>query len=118
VEAARQEHQRRAKPGETVTQSIRALGHADHCVDGERGVRRHGKLLAGDIQQPIETMRTIAQQEGLSQACLDRIAKAQRVIPQMQATIEFVSGYIRQQVRQLNLPQPVSDAMHAPLIPS
>jgi hypothetical protein len=66
----------------------------------------------------METMRTIAQQEGLSQACLDRSAKAQRVIPQMQAPIECVSGYIRQHVRPLHLPQPVSDALHAPLLPS
>ena len=36
----------------------------------------------------------------------------------MQATIEFVSGYVRQQVRQLDLAQPQSYAMHAHLIPS
>src|SRR5207302_1443233 len=78
----------------------------------------NGKLIARDIQQHIDTMRTIAHQEGLSQACLDRIAKAQRVIPKMQATIEFVSGYGRRQVRQLDLAPPASYAMHAHLIPS
>jgi hypothetical protein len=36
----------------------------------------------------------------------------------MQATIEFVSGYVRQQVKQLDLPPPASYAMHAHLIPS
>ena len=36
----------------------------------------------------------------------------------MQATIEFVSGYVRQQVAQLDLPPSVSFAMHAKLIPS
>ena len=36
----------------------------------------------------------------------------------MQATIEFVSGYVSQQVDQLNLTPPVSFAMHAKLIPS
>lgn len=36
----------------------------------------------------------------------------------MQATIEFVSGYVRQQVRQLDLTPPESYAMHAHLIPS
>jgi hypothetical protein len=50
--------------------------------------------------------------------CLERIAKAARVVPKMQATIEFVSGYVRQQVRQLDLGQPESYAMHAHLIPS
>ena len=103
---------------EQVTQSIRAIGHAYHFVDLERGVRRNGTLIAGDIQQHIDTIRTIAQQEGLSETCLDRIEKAERVVPKMQATIAFVSGYVRQQVCQLDLTPPVSYAMHAHLIPS
>ena len=36
----------------------------------------------------------------------------------MQATIEFVSGYGRQQVRQMDLAPPVSYARHAQRIPS
>jgi hypothetical protein len=72
VEAARQEHQRLAGQRETVTQSIRAIGHAYHFVDVERCVRRNGKLIASDIQRQIDTIRTIAQQEGLSEACLAR----------------------------------------------
>jgi hypothetical protein len=87
-------------------------------VDLERGVRRNGKLIAGDIRQHIATIRTIAPQEGLSATCLERIAKAERVVPKMQATVEFVSGYVRQQVRQLDLASPASSAMHAHLIPS
>jgi hypothetical protein len=91
VEAARHEHHRLAGQREQVTQSIRAIGHAYHFVDLERGVRRHGKLIAGDIQAQIDTIRTLAQQAGLSQACFERIEKAERVVPQMQATIAFVS---------------------------
>jgi hypothetical protein len=87
-------------------------------VDLERGVRRNGKRIAGDIQQHIDTIRTIAQQEGLSVTCLERIEKAARVVPKMQATIEFVSGYVRQQVHQLDLASPASYAMHAHLIPA
>jgi hypothetical protein len=49
VEAARQEHQRLAGQRETVTQSIRAIGHAYHFVDVERGVRRNGKLIASRL---------------------------------------------------------------------
>jgi len=40
------------------------------------------------------------------------------VVPKMQATIEFVSGYVHQQVRQMDLAPPVSYAMHAQLIPA
>jgi hypothetical protein len=118
VVAAQHEHQRLTKQREQVTQSMRAIGHAYHFVDLERGVRRNGKLIAGEIQQHINTIRTIAQQEGLSKTCLERIAKAERVVPKMQATIEFVSGYVRQQVTSLELAPPQSFAMHAHLIPS
>jgi Family of unknown function (DUF6399)/helix-turn-helix, Psq domain len=117
-DTARREHQRLTAQREQVTQSIRAIGHAYHFVDLERGVRRNGKLIAGDLQQPIDTIRTIAQHEGLSENCLERIGKAERVVPKMQATIEFVSGYVRQQVCQLDLAPPASYAMHAHLIPS
>lgn len=118
VDAARQEVQRLAGQRETVSQSIRAIGHAYHFVDLERGVRRNGTLIAKDIQNHIATIRAVAQHEHLSQACLDRIEKAERVVPKMQATIEFVSGYVRQQVQRLELAPPQSFAMHARLIPA
>ena len=84
----------------------------------ERGVRRNGRLIAADIQGQIDTIRSVAQYEGLSQTCLERIDKAERVVSKMQATIEFVSGYVHKQVRQLDLSPPVSYVLHAPLIPS
>jgi hypothetical protein len=118
VAAARQEHQRLAGQREQVTQSIRAIGRAYHLVDLERGVRRNGQLIAGDIHKQIDTIRTMAQQEGLSETCMDRLEKAERVVPKMQATSAFVSGYVRQQGSQLDLAPPASYAMHAPLIPS
>jgi hypothetical protein len=118
VDAARQEHQRLTAQRAQVTQSLRAIGHAYHVVDLERGVRRNGKRIAGDLQQHLDTIRTIAQEEGLSASCMERIAKAARVVPKMQATIAFVSGSVRQQVRPLDLAPPASYAMHAHRIPS
>ena len=118
LEAASREHERLAQQREHVVKSIRGIGHDDHFVDLERGVRRNGQLIAADIQAHIEQVRTIAQHEGLSQSCLERIEKAERVVPKMQATIEFVSRYVGQQVDQLDLTPPASFAMHAKLIPS
>jgi hypothetical protein len=118
LDAARREHNRLAAQREQVKASLRGIGHDYHFVDLERGVRRNGQLIASDIQAHIEQIRTIAQHEGLSQHCLERIEKAERVVPKMQATIEFVSGYVKQQVAQLALTPPVSFAMHAKLIPS
>jgi len=118
AQAARQELERISRQREQVAQSIRHLGRAYHFVDVERGVRRNGRLIAADIHTQIDTIRSVVQQEGLSQTCLERLAKAERVVPKMQATIEFVSGYVHKQVRQLNLSPPVSYALHAHLIPS
>ena len=118
LKAASREHERLTQQREQVKASIRGIGHDYHFVDLERGVRRNGQLIASDIQGHIEQIRTIAQQEGLSQHCMERIEKAERVVPKMQATIEFVSGYVGQQVAQLDVTPPVSFVMHAKLIPS
>ena len=118
AQAASEEFERISAQREQVAQSIRHLGQAYHFVDLERGVRRNGRLIAADIQGQIDTIRSVAQHEGLSQTCLERIDKAERVVPKMQATIEFVSGYVHKQVRQLALTPPVSYALHAQLIPS
>src|SRR4029453_6544359 len=84
--AARREHERLAEQREQVKASIRGIGHDYHFVDLERGVRRNGHLIAYDIQGHIEQIRTVAQQEALSQSCLERIDKAERVVLKMQAT--------------------------------
>jgi hypothetical protein len=117
-EAASREHERLAQQREHVAQSLRGIGHDDHVVDLERGVRRNGQRIAADIHAPLEQVRAIAQHEGLSQRCVERMEKAERVVPNMQATIAFVSGYGRQQVDQLDLTPPASFAMHAKLIPA
>jgi DNA-binding XRE family transcriptional regulator len=118
LEAASRAHERLVQQREQVTRSIRAIGHDYHFVDLERGVRRNGRLIAADIQEHLEQVRAIAQYEGLSQTGLERIEKAERVVPKMQATIEFVSRYVGQQVDQLDLTPPVAFTMHAKLIPS
>jgi hypothetical protein len=120
VQAARQEFERISAQRAQVAQSLRRIGQAYHFVHLERGVRRNGQLIAADIQAQIDSMRSVAQHEGLSQTCVERIEKAKRGVPKMQATIDFVSGYVRQQVRQLHLTPPVSYARqqgeaHTPL---
>jgi hypothetical protein len=118
LESATEEHERLAEQRAKVQQSIRDIGHDYHFVDLERGVRRNGQLIAADMQEHIDQIRTVAQQDGLSQSCLERLEKAERVVPKMQGTIEFVSRYVGQQVAQLDVTPPVSFAMHAKLIPS
>jgi hypothetical protein len=51
VEAARRGHQRLTQSRDQVGQSIQAIGHTNHFVDLDRGVRRNGKLIASDIHK-------------------------------------------------------------------
>lgn len=118
LDAAPCEHQRLAEQRQLVQASIRGMGQDYHCVDLERGVRRNGQLIVSDLYGHIDQMRTVAQQAGLSQSCVERIKKAARVVPKMHATIECVSGYGHKQVRQRDWTPDVSFAMHAKLIPS
>jgi hypothetical protein len=118
VAAARHAPQRRSAQRETVTQRLRAMGHAYHVGDLARGGRRNGTRSAEDIPRHLDTIRTVAAQALLSATCLDRLEKAERVGPKMPATIACVSGEVRQQVRQLDVAPPVSYARHAPLMPS
>jgi hypothetical protein len=67
--AARRAHARLAQPRAQVQAPIQGIGHDDHCVDLERGVRRNSQRIAADIQEHIEQMRTVAQQEGRSPSC-------------------------------------------------
>ena len=92
LDAARHEHDRLAQQREQVKQSIRAIGQAYHFVDLERGMRRNGQLIADDIRAQIETIRTVAQHAGLRPTWLERIHKAERVVPKLQATLEVASG--------------------------
>ncbi len=81
-------------------------------------MRRNGKLIAAALHTHIATIRRVAQHEGLSQSCLERRDQAERVVPNMQATIDFVAGYVRDQVRRLDLAPSVAYAMHAHLMPA
>jgi hypothetical protein len=90
--AAHCEHERLAQQREQVAQCIRAIGHAYHFVDLTRGVWRNGQLIVNAVQEQMTQIRAIAEHEKLSQTCLDRMKKAERVAPKMRATIELVSG--------------------------
>jgi hypothetical protein len=94
VEAAHQHSQRLSQAREKMIQSLWAISHAHPFVDLHRGVHRNGRLSASDIQEQIGAVRHMAHKESLSEACHDRIAKADRVVPKMPATIEFVSTYV------------------------
>ena len=118
LSAARRQPARLAQQRAQVAQSRRAIGHADHGVDRERGGRRHGPRLAAESQGPIAQARARAQHAGRSQRGVERIAQAARVVPHRPATRACVSRYVGQQGNQREWTPPASFAMPAKLLPS
>jgi len=57
-------------------------------------VRRNGTLIAGDIQQHIERFAPLLNRKDSARRASIASKKAERVVPKMQATIAFVSGYV------------------------
>ena len=100
VATARPAPQRRAGQRATGPQRLRAMGPADHWVDGERGGRRNGTRIVGALQRPIDTLRPLARPAHLRETGLERLAQAARVVPNMPATSACGSGSVRQPGRQ------------------
>ncbi len=68
--------------------------------------------MLGRLQKRIDDVRVAATAEGLAEHSLSRIAKAERVLPKMAQTIDFVSGYVRQQIDRLGLTGKESYQIH------
>lgn len=99
-------------------QQIKGFGEDYHFADPTTGERSSGSVIQRALQQRIYNIAEICEQEDLGAAAMDRILKAERVLPKMAATIDFVSGYVRQQVDKLGLTATAARAFHAKLIPA
>jgi len=103
---------------ETVREGIKGLSTDYHLADLTTGVRCDSSIVVGKLQMRIDAVRAAAEAEGLAEHSMKRIAKAERVLPTMSATIDFVSGYLRRQVDKLGLKVAEAYAVHAKLIPA
>jgi hypothetical protein len=99
-------------------QQIKGFGEDYHFADPKTGERSSGSVIEHALQQRIYKIASICEQEHLGAKAMDRILKAERVLPKMAATIDFVSGYVRQQVDKLELGAAAAWAFHAKLIPA
>ena len=101
-----------------VTENIKGLGNDYHPVDLKSGKRCDGSIISEKLQKRIDSIRAIAESEGLVEHSLKRIDKAERVLPKMADTIDFVSNYVRQEVQKLGLTHAEAHAFHAKLLPA
>jgi hypothetical protein len=101
-----------------VREDIKGVGADYHLADPATGIRSDGSIVTQKLQRRIDAVRAAAMAEGLAEHSMKRIDKAERVLPKMGQTIDFVSGYLRREVDKLGLTVPEALAVHAKLIPA
>lgn len=115
---AQAEAERLAEVRQKLRSEIKGIGKDYHFADLDSGVRRSGGSIIQKIRQRIESIREKGLAEEVAEHSMERIAKAERVLPKMAATINFVSSYVLQQVDKLKLSGSEVYLFHSKLIPA
>lgn len=76
---------------ETVRKAKKALGEIYHPVDIESGQIQTADTVKEKVNAQLQTIKQTAKQAGLSQSCMERIAKASRAFDSM---IAFLSTFL------------------------
>jgi len=103
---------------ERVQNANRAISAAYHPYDLETGEAQDAATVSAALTTPFDEIETTVQEAGLSDRSLKGIAKAQRVVVQMVATIAFFWLTVRAKVDALNLAPAVEKAVYANLMPA
>jgi hypothetical protein len=118
VAQAEKEAQRLTDVKESMSLEIKGMGLDYHLADLTTGQRVAGSVMIQKLQNRIDSLRTLAIKEGLAEHSHERINKAERVLPKMAHTIDFVSSYIRREIDKLGLTDQQTYQVHANLIPA
>ena len=103
---------------ERVAQSIQGLSADYHPYDLETGAPRSTETLAAALNEHLANLEQVAADAHLSDHCLQKIAKAKRVVVAMVATLAFFWLTLRAKVEHLALPPAVERAVYNQLIPA
>jgi hypothetical protein len=103
-QVAGQEAKEARERKEAVSEAIREISSVYHPFDLETGGLQDSETLWRKLTVLLDKIEQIATAASLRQKCLERIAKARRVLPQMIATIAFVHMILREKVEVLSLP--------------
>jgi Family of unknown function (DUF6399) len=98
--------------------AIRGVSEVYHYADPLTGKRATSGRVQNKIQEKIDTVRSLAEQEGLSDASYSKINKAERVLPKMKSTIEFVNSYIQSEIDLLQLTSDQKKSVKDQLVPA
>ncbi len=109
---ARQTHQ------EQVQDANRAISSVYHPYDLKTGESQDAETVSAALTAQFDKIETAVQEAGLSDRSLKGVAKAQRVVVQMTATIAFFWLTVRAKIDALNLAPAVEKAVCENLMPA
>jgi uncharacterized membrane protein len=101
-----------------VHQAIQGLSADYHPYDLESAAPRSAETLAAALNTHFANLEQVAAEAHLSDHCLQKIAKAKRVVVAMVATLAFFWLTVRAKVEALALPPAVERAVYDQLIPA
>jgi hypothetical protein len=116
--AARQTLDALVQPQERVQQAIQGLSADYHPYDLETGAPRNTEAIAAALNTHFSNLEQIAAEAHLSDHCLQKIAKAKRMVVAMIATLAFFWLTLRAKVEHLALPPDIERAVYDQLIPA
>lgn len=116
--AARQTLDTLVQQQERVRQAIQGLSTDYHPYDLDTGAPRSTETLATALNEHFANLEQVAAEAHLSDHCLQKIAKAKRVLGAMVATLAFFWLTLRAKVESLSLPPAVERAVYDHLIPA
>jgi hypothetical protein len=101
-----------------VQQAIQGLSADYHPYDLETGTPRSTESIATALNAHFSNLEAVAAETHLSDQCLQKIAKAKRVVVTMVATLVFFFLTIRAKVEALALTPDLERAVYDQLIPA
>jgi DNA-binding transcriptional MerR regulator len=110
LEACRDRRQR-------ATEARRGLSEAYHPIHVQSGLPQDAETAGQRLDDCFDELDQVAQEAGLSPGARDRLAKARRVKPRMQATIDFFWTTVLAWFAKWRLSPPVANLMREILIP-
>jgi hypothetical protein len=115
--AAEQDLQACRARRQRATEARRGLSEAYHPINVENGLPQDAETVAQRLDDCFDELDQVAEEAGLSQRARDRLAKARRVRPLMQATIDFFWTTVQIWFARWNLSPAVVKLMREILVP-
>jgi hypothetical protein len=110
LEACRDRRQR-------ATEARRGLSEAYHPIHVQSGLPQDAQTAGQRLDNCFDELDQVAQEAGLSRGAHDRLAKARRAKPRMQATVDFFWTTVLAWFAKWRLSPPVANLMREILIP-